>query len=157
MIDFGIARSSGDATLTATGLVIGTPEYLSPEVAAGAPADVASDAWQLAATESYALTGQPPRGRHEDVVSALAAAQHQPPTQLPEQSAHLRLLRRALHPDPAQRPSLADVQAELGQWLRDTGRPADGPVTMRLAYPPAGAARAEDGDEDHPHRGSVRH
>lgn len=155
LIDFGIARSSGDATLTRTGGLVGTPDYLCPEVAAGAPADVASDAWQLAATMSFALTGQPPRGRHDDVFSALTAAQQQPPTQLPERSAHLPLLRRALHPDPAQRPSPAEVQEQLGEWLRTTGGSADGPVTTRLAAPPSG--HGADSDEDHPHRGGVRH
>ena len=39
LIDFGIARRTGDATLTATGFVLGTPDFLPPEVAAGGPGD----------------------------------------------------------------------------------------------------------------------
>ena len=57
LIDFGIARQTGDATLTAAGFVLGTPDFLAPEVAAGGPATPESDAWQLAATIGYALCG----------------------------------------------------------------------------------------------------
>jgi serine/threonine protein kinase len=62
LIDFGIARKTGDATMTQTGFVLGTPDFLAPEIACGERASPASDAWQLAATISYALTGHPPRG-----------------------------------------------------------------------------------------------
>ena len=74
LIDFGIARKTGDATLTATGFVLGTPDFLPPEVAAGGRATPQSDSWQLAATVGYALCGQPPRGDHADAVSGLRAA-----------------------------------------------------------------------------------
>jgi len=136
LIDFGIARAAGDATLTATGIVLGTPDYLAPEVAAGGVADTATDSWQLAATVSFALSGQPPRGRRADAGAALLAAANQEPlTHLPPRSAHRALLERALHPDPARRPTLANVQEELARWLVRTGRPADGPVTARLPRP----------------------
>ena len=122
LIDFGIARRTGDATLTATGFVVGTPDYLAPEVAAGGPATRESDAWQLAATIDYALCGHPPRGDHPDAVSGLrAAALGAPPTHLPTRSAHLPLLRAALDPDPARRPSLAAVAHTLDGWLRARG------------------------------------
>lgn len=136
LIDFGIARAAGDATLTATGIVVGTPDYLAPEVAAGGVADTATDSWQLAATVSFALSAQPPRGRRADPAAALLAAANQEPlTHLPPRTAHRALLERALHPDPARRPTLVAVQEELGQWLERTGRPADGPVTVRLPRP----------------------
>ncbi|MGH3881296.1 MAG: serine/threonine-protein kinase, partial [Actinophytocola sp.] len=57
LIDFGIARAKGDSTLTAAGMMVGTPDFLAPETAGGAPATPASDAWQLAATVSFALAG----------------------------------------------------------------------------------------------------
>ena len=74
LIDFGIARKTGDSTMTMAGFVLGTPDFLAPEVACGERATPASDAWQLAATISYALTGHPPRGHHADAVSGLRAA-----------------------------------------------------------------------------------
>ena len=130
LIDFGIARKTGDATLTATGFVLGTPDFLPPEVAAGARATAQSDSWQLAATVGYALCGQPPRGDHADAVSGLrAAALGGPPTHLPRRSAHLTLLRAALHDDPARRPPLREVHRALDDWLRSIGARPDGPVT----------------------------
>jgi serine/threonine protein kinase len=130
LIDFGIARRTGDATLTAAGFVMGTPDFLAPEVAAGASATPESDAWQLAASISYALCGQPPRGEYADAVSALrVAALGRPPTHLPPRSAHLALLQAALDADPARRPSLREIQARLDGWLRAAGAVPDGPVT----------------------------
>lgn len=130
LIDFGIARSKGDAKLTATGMMIGTPDYTAPEAAAGAPASPASDAWQLAATVSFALAGYPPRGTRETPMAALmAAARAEPPTQLPRQSVHGRLLRASLDPQPRNRPTLDAVRREVEGWLARSGQSADGPVT----------------------------
>jgi hypothetical protein len=130
LIDFGIARRTGDATLTATGFVLGTPDFLPPEVAAGGRATPQADSWQLAATIGFALCGQPPRGDHPDAVSGLrAAALGGPPTHLPHRSAHLALLRAALADDPARRPPLRAVHRALDDWLRSVGARPDGPVT----------------------------
>jgi predicted Ser/Thr protein kinase len=130
LIDFGIARRTGDATLTAAGFVMGTPDFLAPEVAAGGSATPESDSWQLAASIAYALCGQPPRGEYPDAVSALrVAALGRPPTHLPTRSAHLALLQAAMDADPARRPSLREVQRLLDGWLRAVGAVADGPVT----------------------------
>jgi eukaryotic-like serine/threonine-protein kinase len=127
LIDFGIARKTGDATMTQTGFVLGTPDFLAPEIACGERASAASDAWQLAATISYALTGHPPRGGHADAVSGLrAAATGAALTHLPRRTAHLALLQAAMDNDPARRPALRDVQRALEEWLRRTASPARG-------------------------------
>ena len=129
LIDFGIARRTGDATLTAVGFVLGTPDFLAPEVAAGGAATPESDTWQLAATIAYALSGHPPRGEHPDAVSGLrAAALGLPPTHLPQRSAHLALLGAAMDADPARRPSLQAVHRALDEWLRRSGARPDGSV-----------------------------
>jgi eukaryotic-like serine/threonine-protein kinase len=129
LIDFGIARKTGDSTMTMAGFVLGTPDFLAPEVACGERATQASDAWQLAATISYALTGYPPRGGHPDAVSGLrAAASGAPLTHLPPRSAHLALLRAAMDTDPRRRPPLRAVQGTLDEWLRRAGKRPDGPV-----------------------------
>ncbi|GAA2537770.1 serine/threonine-protein kinase [Pseudonocardia hydrocarbonoxydans] len=131
LIDFGIARRTGDATLTVAGFVLGTPDFLAPEVAGGQRATPQSDSWQLAATISYALSGHPPRGTHADAVSGLrAAAAGAPLTQLPPRSAHTALLHAAMHNDPAQRPPLGAARQALEDWLRRTGAAPDGPVTQ---------------------------
>jgi serine/threonine protein kinase len=121
LIDFGIARKTGDATMTQTGFVLGTPDFLAPEIACGERASAASDSWQLAATISYALTGHPPRGGHADAVSGLrAAATGAALTHLPRRTAHLALLRAAMDNDPERRPPLREVQRALDDWLRRT-------------------------------------
>ena len=131
LIDFGIARSKGDSTLTATGMMVGTPDFLASETAAGANATPASDAWQLAATVSYALTGKPPRGSRENAMAALmAAAKGEPLSEVPNQSAHLRILTAALDNDPRRRPTLQAVSRELSDWLAREGHTETGPVTQ---------------------------
>ncbi|NUT47694.1 MAG: serine/threonine protein kinase [Saccharothrix sp.] len=136
LIDFGIARSKGDSTLTATGMMVGTPDFLAPETARGETASPASDAWQLAATVSYALTGHPPRGTRENPISSLmAAAQGEPCVKLPQHSAHHRLLTNALDADPARRPSLTAIRSELGSWLSQAGLSKEGPVTRMIDRP----------------------
>ncbi|MQA60483.1 MAG: protein kinase [Actinophytocola sp.] len=130
LIDFGIARTKGDSALTATGMMIGTPDYTAPETANGAAASPASDAWQLAATVSYALTGNPPRGTRENPMAALmAAARAEAPTELPERSVHAKLLAAALDAEPRNRPTLHSVVAEMNAWLAGSGASKDGPVT----------------------------
>ncbi|MBC6450261.1 serine/threonine-protein kinase [Actinokineospora xionganensis] len=131
LIDFGIARSQGDSTLTATGMMVGTPDFLASETAAGANATPASDAWQLAATVSFALTGKPPRGTRENAMAALmAAAKGEPVTQTPQQSAHRRLLLASLDNEPARRPTLRAVARELSDWMAREGHTETGPVTQ---------------------------
>jgi predicted Ser/Thr protein kinase len=131
LIDFGIAKAKGDVTLTAAGMMMGTPDFLAPETAETGQSTPASDAWQLAATVSYALTGQPPRGHRANPMSALmAAAQRLPNTHLPDRSVHRNLLIAALDADPARRPTLTTVQRQLGDWLAGAGHREDGPVTV---------------------------
>jgi eukaryotic-like serine/threonine-protein kinase len=130
LIDFGIARNRGDSTMTATGMMIGTPDFVAPEQAAGAAASPASDAWQLAATVSYALSGYPPRGTRETPMAALmAAARAEPANKLPQRSAHARLLIASLDNEPRRRPTLNAVRRELEGWLARAGKSPDGPVT----------------------------
>jgi len=63
IIDFGIAQAADDLRLTATGLVIGTPGYLAPELIEGAPVTSSADWWGWAATVAFAATGRKPFGK----------------------------------------------------------------------------------------------
>jgi serine/threonine protein kinase len=59
--DFGLAKMVvADSGLTLTGEVLGSPNYLAPEQASGAPADLRSDIYSLGATLYELLTGRPP-------------------------------------------------------------------------------------------------
>ncbi len=74
LIDFGVARAAGDdADVTSTGLVVGTPGYLAPELLAGADPTPATDLWGWAAVLAFAATGRAPFGvRPVEVVLARA-------------------------------------------------------------------------------------
>jgi eukaryotic-like serine/threonine-protein kinase len=80
--DFGIARGLGDATLTSSGMIHGTPAYLAPEVARGGEADFASDVFSLGSTLYSALEGRPPFGIDDNTMALLhrvASGQFTPP------------------------------------------------------------------------------
>ncbi|MDL4815754.1 serine/threonine-protein kinase [Actinomadura opuntiae] len=72
LTDFGLAFSSGSASLTKTGHFMGSPAYVAPEVAAGEKATPRSDLWSLGATLYAALEGHPPFER-ENVMATLSA------------------------------------------------------------------------------------
>lgn len=63
LTDFGIARNTDEHTMTGTGLILGSPAYIAPEIARGQPTGPASDAWSLGALLFYCLEGRPPFDR----------------------------------------------------------------------------------------------
>jgi len=62
LIDFGIAQAADDPRITSTGLVIGTPGYLAPELLDDAEPTADTDWWGWAAVLAFAATGRPPFG-----------------------------------------------------------------------------------------------
>ncbi|MEU7832892.1 serine/threonine-protein kinase [Nonomuraea sp. NPDC049129] len=110
VVDFGIARAEGAATLT-SGL-IGTPAYLSPEQIAGSPASPASDVFAWAATMVFAATGRSPFGA-DTVPAVLHRVLHADPD-LSELPPRLRgLMASCLAKDPAHRPTARDLMVSL--------------------------------------------
>jgi len=63
LLDFGIAREASQQHLTATGNLIGTPAYMSPEQLSGKPVTPSSDLWSLGMVALKALTGKNPYER----------------------------------------------------------------------------------------------
>ena len=104
VIDFGIAHLPDTTRLTKTGLVMGTPGYLSPEVIEGRQATGATDVHAWGATVAYAATGRPPYGTGDfqtvffRIIEGRAELGGVPPQLLP-------LVTAALSADPPSRPT----------------------------------------------------
>lgn len=112
--DFGIARSSEQARLTKTGLVMGTAQYLSPEQAMGKQATSLSDVYALGIIAYEMLTGARPFTGASQVDIAMAQVKQAPP-ELPEEiDADLRrLVMMTLAKAPANRPRSAAAVARV--------------------------------------------
>jgi len=131
LADFGIAKSGEAATqLTATGVVIGTPTYMAPELAQGRPASPASDLYALAVLAYEMLTGAPPFSGE----SALSLLHQHVTTPPPSVRARATLpaaldavFARALAKDPAQRPASA---RQFARELEDALTPAAQEATV---------------------------
>jgi hypothetical protein len=126
VIDFGIAKALESAGLTATGMLVGTPGFLSPEQIEGREVVPASDVFALGAIVVYAATGEGPFGAG-DPAALMYRAVHARPS-LDDVPAGLRALAaRCLDPEPARRPTTADLLAEVGTpgpapWLPEQVR-----------------------------------
>jgi hypothetical protein len=84
VVDFGIASVGGSSGLTRTGIILGTPGYMSPEQISGQPADARSDIFSLGVLLYEMVGGRPPFGDTASwtVVSAVLERDPQPLSQL---------------------------------------------------------------------------
>ena len=115
VIDFGIAHVADDVRLTMTGLVMGTPGYLAPELIEGSTVTLATDWWGWAATLAFAASGHPPFGRGPSN-AVIDRVRHGRPD-LSGIDERLRpLLQAALSPQPSTRPGAAEVLAALERF-----------------------------------------
>lgn len=140
LIDFGIAHVADDARLTSTGLVMGTPGYLSPEIVEGDSVTQATDWWGWAATLAYAASGRPPfgRGPMPVVLDRVCRGEYD----LSGVDPRLRpLLEAALDPDPRGRPAAGEVLSALDLFAHG-GHTGELPVlqTRRPATTPRKSA-----------------
>lgn len=115
LTDFGIARAEADASLTQTGLVTGSPAYLSPEVASGSTATDAADVWSLGASLFHLLAGHPPYDVTDNVMGALYRIVHEEPPRLANAGWLAPLLEGTMTRAPEDRWSMDQVRDFLGQ------------------------------------------
>lgn len=104
ILDFGVARLA-TSTLTASGLLVGTPNYMSPEQARGLTVDARSDVFSAAGVCYFALTGRAPF-ESPDLPKVLHAVIHEPPAPLGDVEAPEQLrcvLMKALEKNPNER------------------------------------------------------
>jgi outer membrane protein assembly factor BamB len=121
VIDFGISRARESTTVTASGQVIGTPGFMSPEQAEGLPVGPPSDVFSLGAVLAFAATGREPFGE------GLPAA----------------IMYRLVHREP----DLADLPAPLSDLVLGclAKRPDDRPTLSRLMEIISGRLAAQPG------------
>lgn len=113
LIDFGIARATdGTASLTSTGVSVGSPGYMSPEQILGKTVAGPADIFSLGALLVYAATGEPPFPG-DSSASLLYKVVHEEP-RLGSLEGELRqLVAQCLAKDPAERPAPGDVARRL--------------------------------------------
>lgn len=112
LIDFGIAQAAEDPRVTSTGLVVGTPGYLAPELLEGEDPSTTTDWWGWAAVLAFAATGRPPFGtRPVQAVLARVRSGEVDLAGLPAATA--AALRRGLAVRPEHRASPEEVEADL--------------------------------------------
>jgi len=108
LIDFGIAHPEDATSLTATGIVTGSPAWLSPEQANLDELSAASDVFSLGSLLTFAATGRPPFGQGA-TVAVLMNIQRGEPDLSGIDPTRTALLRRMLAKDPAKRPTAREV------------------------------------------------
>ncbi|MGZ5340020.1 MAG: serine/threonine-protein kinase, partial [Solirubrobacterales bacterium] len=130
LVDFGIARLLDEATMTASGDVLGTLAYMAPEQAEGRRPGPAADVYSLSLTLYETWAGEHPLLRGSAAATARAIGEPVPslaelrpdlPAELVEE------IDAALEPDPERRPSAARLGDVLERWSRTLSRRALAP------------------------------
>ncbi|HEV7907462.1 MAG TPA: protein kinase [Pseudonocardiaceae bacterium] len=138
--DFGISRATGDVTVTATGMLAGTPAYLAPEVAKGYDPGSPSDVFSLGSTLYAAIEGAPPFGLNENTIALLhqvASGKVAPPKQAGPLTA---LLMRLLRAEPEERPTMAEAREALAAVAAGRSAP-EFPMAASQSNPPSWRGR----------------
>ena len=137
LTDFGMAAASGDGSITRTGMILGSPAYLSPERALGEEIAEPADLWSLGATLFAAVEGKVMFGRSNSVATLAAVATEKPPQ--PRRAGPLRpVLEGLLRRDPAQRVTAEQAEVLLRRAVNDDTHP----FSVRRDHTFAAAARS---------------
>ncbi len=143
LTDFGIAQASGTSTLTRTGELIGSIDFLSPERIRGVPPGPEADLWALGATLFQAVEGVSPFRRPTAIETAYAIAEE--PVPALDAGALTQVIAGLLAKEPAQRLSAEDAE----RMLRLPAAEADTALVDRArfqqsrAQPPAPGAAGD--------------
>lgn len=137
LTDFGLARAVDDASITRTGTIAGTPQYMSPEQARGGSVDARSDLFGLGCVLYTMCTGRPPFRADNSyaVLRLITDAEPRPIREInPEIPEWLcRLINRLMAKSPNDRfASAAEVATLLEQCLAHVQQPTVAPVPEQL-------------------------
>src|SRR5262249_3424469 len=150
ILDFGLARPvEGNAQVTQSGTVVGTPAYMAPEQAEGRRVDARVDLFSLGCVLYRMLTGQLPFPG-TSMVAVLVAVVHEQPRsvqelapQAPPELANLimRLLAKKPEDRPTKACAVAAVLATLERWRQVSAEPVLPTVTVSARLPPSPVPR----------------
>lgn len=112
LTDFGIAAIEGDSSITRTGEIVGSIDYLAPERVTGGTPGTASDLWSLGATLYTAVEARSPF-RRTSPISSLQAVVHEEPPALKQSGALGPVITALLRKDPGERPTAAEAERML--------------------------------------------
>ncbi|MDP3151122.1 MAG: protein kinase [Archangium sp.] len=136
LVDFGIAKvvAATDQKLTSHGLIMGTPQYMAPEQAAGLAVDARADVYALGLILFELLTGHPPLiGETPALIMSAHISTVAPPLPAAFPASLRTLVSRALAKSPAERPqSMAEVLSALATVPREVVKPWSRPVKSLL-------------------------
>ena len=145
IIDFGIAKTVGassDPRLTATGMVVGTPAFLSPEQFDGdSPVGPASDIFSLGSVLAFAATGRFPFDARGFTATSYAIV-NKPPDLRPLGGPLVDIITACLAKDPASRPTAHDLLTYLPAHQVPQAAATEGPVAAAAVPAKPGSVRA---------------
>jgi tetratricopeptide (TPR) repeat protein len=148
VMDFGLARAArADSKITASGEVLGTPSYMSPEQAAGENVDARTDIWSLGATLYDLLTGTPPftgASIHEILAKIAVDDPVSPRKRNREIDGDLEtIVLKCLEKEPSRRYATAtDLANDLERWMHGEPVAARRPSLLRRLRRTASRHRA---------------
>ncbi|QDT80222.1 Serine/threonine-protein kinase PrkC [Gimesia maris] len=137
LTDFGLARAADDASLTRTGIIAGTPQYMSPEQARGETVDQASDLFSLGSVLYTMCTGRPPF-RSETSYGVLRRITDEEPRPIREINPEIpewlcQIVSRLMEKEPAARYATAsEVSGVLEKCLAHVQQPTEVPLPASL-------------------------
>ena len=141
LTDFGVSRTTGKGgTVTSSGELLGSPDYMAPEQIEGDPVDHRADIYALGCVLHFAVTGQPPFPRDNDMAKLFAhgnAPRPRPSEALPSLPDALdRVVAQAMAVDPAQRyENAGQLAADLERVVRGAEPLARETVVRREPLP----------------------
>ncbi len=151
LIDFGIARGAAVTTLTQTGAVLGTPQYMAPEQLRGrARVGPAADVFALGLVLAFAVTGEHPFGQDDSYGIGFRIVYEEPQLDL-VQDELAAIIRRCLAKQPEDRPTPEELAAALRAEEPDQEPvpvPVPVPVPAARTLPEGGAAAEEAGEKE---------
>ncbi|MFF4101105.1 serine/threonine-protein kinase [Streptomyces sp. NPDC001903] len=149
LTDFGIAAIEGDSSITRTGEIVGSIDYLAPERVTGGTPGTASDLWSLGATLYTAVEARSPFRRTSPISSLQAVVNDEPPA-LRQAGALGPVITALLRKDPDGRPSAQETERMLIEAMEGRQPKAAQAYVPTRAVTPEELADASDAEEAKP-------